>query len=365
MNTFDVLKSISEAPGPSGYEKRVRDLVLDLWEPLSDEMTVDRVGSLVAVKRGQGPEPRSRVLLAAHMDEIGLMVTKIESYPQSGSGFLRVINVGGVDKRQLIGQKVVVHGSTKGSEDLIGVIGVLPGRMRSPGEENRNHKISNIVVDVGLPEEELKNKVSVGDFITFRQQLRKLENKRVTGKALDNRVSLVVLTRCLQRLQNSKHDWDVIAVATAQEETALLGAFTSGFAQRADVAIAVDVTFAKGPGVTEDASFVLGEGPAISIGPNVHPGVNKALHSAADRLEMKVHVEPHARMSGTDAIGLQMARQGIPTGLVSIPLRYMHTTVESVSLVDIKRAGRLIAEFIVSLDDSFLSKIADELMPSK
>jgi endoglucanase len=362
MNTYNLLKKFCEAPGPSGYEKRISDLVQQAWEPLTDETTVDRVGSLVALKKGHGKKPRSKVLLAAHMDEIGLMVTEIESYTETGSGFLKVIGVGGVDRRQLIGQTVVVHGSSNDSEDLVGVIGALPGRMLPRKEDKNRIEFRDLVVDVGLTEKELRSKVSVGDFISFRQSLKKLENKRVTGKSLDDRVSLVVLTKCLERLQDRKHDWDVIAVATAQEETALLGAFTSGFAQRPDVAIVVEVTFAKGPGVTEDASYVLGDGPTIGVGPNVHPGINKALHEAADRLEIKVHVEPHARMSGTDAAGLQVARQGIPTGLVSVPVRYMHTTVETVSLVDIKRTARLLTDFIVSLDGSFLSNIADKLM---
>jgi putative aminopeptidase FrvX len=362
MKTFELLKELTETPGPSGFENRVSDLVEKTWGPLVDEVAVDRVGSLVALKKGSGSEPRSRIMLAAHMDEIGLMVTKMESYPDTGSGFLRVTSVGGIDKRQLLGQKVIVHGTVNGRHDLAGVLGSLPSRMLPEDRRDRSIGFADLVVDLGLSLEQIKDAVSIGDFISFRRPLRKLLNKRAAGKALDNRVSVVVLTKCLEMLGKRSHSWDVLAVATAQEETALLGAHTSAFDLEPDVAIAVDVTWAKGPGVTEDTSYNLGGGPTIGIGPNVHPGVFKALRDAADRIEIEAHVEPHARMSGTDASGLQMARQGIPTGLVSVPIRYMHMSVETVSLIDIKRASRLITEFIVDLDDVFLTKIQDTLM---
>lgn len=365
MNLYKILKIITETAGPSGFEYRVSDQVRQLWEPLVDEIAVDRLGSLRAIKKGDGKEPRRSVLLAAHMDEIGLMVTNIEPNPANGYGFIRVTNVGGVDHRQILGQKVTIHGSKGEKNDLPGVIGILPDRMLADDDSNRTSELANFIVDPGLSYDEIVERISIGDFVSFRRSLRRLLNKRVTGKALDNRVSLAAVTKCLGLLRHRSHRWDVIAVATAQEETAMLGAYTSAFQFGPDLAIAVDVTFAKGPGITEDSTFNLGGGPAIGIGPNVHPGVYKALKNTANRIEMDVHVEPHSRMSGTDAIGLQMARQGIPTGLVSIPIRYMHTATEAVSLSDIKRASRLITELIADLDDAFLSELEDELMPAR
>jgi putative aminopeptidase FrvX len=362
MKTYDLLKELTETPGPSGFESNVGALVQKTWEPFADEINVDRVGSIIALKKGQGTEPRSKILLAAHLDEIGLMVSKMESYPATGSGFLRVTSLGGVDPRQLFGQKVVVHGSKKGNSNLEGVIGSLPPQMLPANQGARASGLSNLVVDLGLPLKKIQEAVSVGDSISFVRPLRKLLNKRVTGKALDNRLSLVVLTRCLQSLAKRSHHWDVYAVATAQEETVLLGAYTSAFNLEPDAAVAIDVTYGKGPGVTEDIAFDLGDGPSIGTGPNVHPGVFKSLRDTADKIELKTHIEPHSRMSGTDLIGLQVARQGVPTGLVSIPIRYMHTAVETASLVDVKRAARLLVEFIVGLDDAFLQRIEDELM---
>lgn len=356
MDIMELLKQFSEAPGPSGYEQPVAAVVRDAWEPYTDTLRVDRVGSVIGVKHGRGPEPRRRLLLAAHIDEIGLMVKQIVTH--NGNGFLRLTKVGGVDIRHLYGQTVVVHGQ----RDLIGVIGSLPGRMLPVARRNKPFGFEDLLVDVGMSETQVNELVSVGDFITFRQPLRQLLGKNVTGKALDNRASVTAVTVCLEYLQARHHDWDVIAVATSQEETTFLGAYTSAYAQQPDAAIAIDVTFAKGAGLSDSQAYALGSGPALDIGPNVHPGMHKGLQDTAQALEMKVSKGTHSRASGTDAYALQVARAGIPTGLVSIPLRYMHTMVETINTEDVNRAGRLLGEFITRLDDQFLDNLAQGMM---
>lgn len=356
MDIFKELQTLTETPGPSGFETEIAQAIQASWEPLVDEMSVDRVGSLLALKKGSGEEPRKKLLIAAHMDEIGLMVRNFEEH--NGWGFIRVINLGGVDIRQIYGQLVVVHGK----KNLPGVLGSLPGAMLPPAKRNKPFGYDEIFVDVGLPIDELKAQVGIGDPITFRQPLRKLLGKRVTGKSLDNRASVTAVTVMLNELQSRNHEWDVVAVATAQEETRLLGAYTSAFSERPDVAIAIDVTFGKGPGVNDDNAFELGGGPVLDLGPNVHNGVLKALKEAADALEMKTHVGTHTRGSGTDAFGLQVARAGVPTGIISIPLRYMHTMVESIDIKDVKRSGRLLSQFASQLDGTFLDKLAADMM---
>lgn len=358
MNTFKLLQKLSETAGPSGQETAVAAVVEELWQPYVDEFRRDLVGNLIAVRHGSGPEPRRRILLAAHMDEIALMVSEVVSH--NGHGFLRVTSVGGVDKRHLYGQLVTVHGR----KPLHGVIGNLPAFMLPPEKRNKPFDFETLVVDVGLPLAEVEELVDVGDFVSFRQPLRKLLNGRAAGKALDNRASVAAVTICLKELNKRQHSWDVIAVATSQEETRLLGAFTSAHSQQPDAAVAIDVTFAVGPGAGAEDAFALNGGPVLDIGPNVNPGMYRALKKAADRLEMKTGTDTHGRGSGTDAFGLQIARTGIPTGLVSIPLRYMHTMVETIALKDIKRSGRLLAEFIAGLDEEFLDKIAQEMMES-
>ncbi|MCZ2113037.1 MAG: M20/M25/M40 family metallo-hydrolase [Anaerolineae bacterium] len=358
METFALLKKLTEAPGPTGNESGIAAVVEELWRPFVDQIVADRAGSLAGIKYGSGPDerPRPSILLAAHQDELGLMVSHIIEY--DGNGFLRVLGLGGVDRRQLLGQVAVVHGL----RPLTGVLGVLPDSYLPAKKRGQSVTWDDLVLDVGLSFDQLRTLVSVGDFVTFRQPLRQLQNGRVTGKALDNRASITAVTICLEQLQGRQHLWDVVAVATSQEEETYLGAYTSAYSRRPDAAIAIDVTHAKGPGANESELNELGGGPVLDIGVNVHPGLYKALRDAAKAIEMTVQTGVHGRASGTDAYAVQVSREGIPTGLVSIPLRYMHTMVETADLVDIERTGRLLAEVIARLDDTFLSGIKEELM---
>ena len=357
MDTFKLLQSLTETPGPSGNEHAVANVVETWWQPYASRFVRDHVGNLMAVKEGNGTAPRRSILLAAHMDEIALMVHHIVSH--NGNGFLRVTNVGGVDIRHLYGQLVVVHGQNK---RFHGVLGSLPKMMLPLEKRNKPFGYEELVVDVGLPLAQVEAEISVGDFVSFRQPLRKLQNGRIAGKALDNRASVAAVTICLDYLSRRQHSWDVIAVATVQEETRLLGAFTSAHSQEPDAAIAIDVTFGKGPGAVDTGTFALDDGPNLDLGPNVHTGMYKALKETAESLEMSVSTGTHNRASGTDAFGVQVARSGIPTGLISIPLRYMHTMVESIALKDVERSGRLMGAFIAGLDDDFLDKLAEGMM---
>jgi tetrahedral aminopeptidase len=356
MDLFPILQRLTETAAPSGNETAVAELIGELWQPYVDSLSHDRLGNLVFFKQGQGPEPRPRLMLAAHMDEIGLMVKNLVQ--QGESGFLEVTSIGGVDRRHLYGQTVVVHGK----RPLPGILGALPNKMLPEKRRTSTHSYEELVVDVGLPFKEVRELVTIGDFVSFRQPLQKLHGRRVAGKALDNRASVAAVTVCLDYLHGRSHHWDLLAVATVQEEVGLRGAFTSAYDQRPDAAIAIDVTFGKGPGATDHNAFDLGGGPVIDLGPNVHPGMYQALKDAAKALEMTIHTGTHSRGSGTDAYALQIAREGIPTGIVSIPLRYMHTMVESLDMNDIERAGRLLGEFTARLDDKFLDELARGLM---
>ena len=356
MNALRLVRKFSEAPGPSGYEHPTAAVIEEAWRPLVDELRIDRVGNLVAIKRGQGAAEPRRLLLAAHMDEIALMVKAIVSH--AGNGFLRVTGVGGVDRRQVYGQLVAVHGT----ETLHGVVGGPPRHMLDPDRASKAYSYEDLVVDVGLPAERLRELVSVGDFVTFRQPVRELLNKRVAGKSFDNRASVAAVTVALDYLQSREHSWDVIAVATIQEEVGLKGARVTGFAETPDVAVAIDVTHGKGPGAKDSGTVDIGGGPTLDLGPNVHPGMYRALKEAADALEMKIQVGTHSRASGTDAYALQIARAGIPTGLVSLPLRYMHTMVETLALKDVKRTGRLLGEFAARLEEDFLDQLAESML---
>jgi endoglucanase len=341
------LKSIISAPGLSGHEAPVRALIEESWGPLSDELTTSRLGSLHALKRGSAPEPRPGILLAAHMDAIGLIVSAIVG------DFLRLTSIGGLDDRVLPGQLVTVHGD----EDLPGII-VQPPVHTLPLEARSGPvDLDYLMVDTGLPARQLSQRVKVGDLVSFAQEPLELKGETLAGHSLDNRASVAAITNCLQELQGRTHLWDVWAVATTQEETTMGGAHTSAFQLRPDLAVAIDMTFGKSPGSPEHKTFPLDGGPTLGWGPNIHPGVHKVFKALADRLEIPYKVEVIPRHSGTDAFALQVAAEGVPSMVISIPLRYMHTPVEMVALKDISRTGFLLAAFIAQLEVDFIDTL--------
>lgn len=352
MDTIALLKRLSEAVGLSGYERQVRALIKTEFGQFADEVRTDKLGNLVAFKRGtQDKAPRRRVMLAAHMDEIGLMVTGTEK------GFLRVAPVGGVDQRLLPAQPVTVHGSVNGEHTLKGVIASIPPHLLSDNERGRAVPIEKLFVDVGLPPDQVEERVRVGDLVSFRQEALELKGGLLTGKAIDNRASVAAAAVCLELLNRMHHNWDVYAVATVQEEVGLKGALTGAFDVKPDIAIAIDVTWADQPGTPEDRTFPIGKGPTIAIGPNFHPLLHEALVAAAKEQEIPYHVEPTPGSSGTDAWAIQVSREGVPTALLGIPERYMHSPVEVVAVKDVERTGRLLAHFICGLAPDFLATL--------
>jgi tetrahedral aminopeptidase len=346
LDTLAHLKELCAAAGLPGHETPLRQIVRSAWAPLTDELHEDRLGSLWAWRRGQGDEPRPRLMLAAHMDAIGLMVTEIEG------DFLRVTNLGGIDVRVLPGQLVTVHGR----EDLPAVVALPPAFLLPKNQRDNFPPLGELLVDTGLPEAELRERVQLGDLVSFAQPPRELLNGHLTAKSLDNRASLAAVTVCLEALQQRAHAWDIVAVATVQEETGLRGASGAAFGLEPDLAVAIDVTFGIDWATREFAyqSMPLGGGPALGLGPNIHPGMHAAFKAAAERAEIAFSIEPMPAHSGTDAFAIQIARQGVPTMVVSIPLRNMHTPVEVVAIKDISRTGRLLAEFAASLQPDFL-----------
>ncbi len=347
LNPF--LKKLISLPGLSGYEAPVREAIEETWRPLVDELSVSKLGSLHGLRRGTGSDPRPRILLSAHMDAIGLMVTGIVD------GLLRFTEIGGVDPRILPGQPVTIHGR----RDLPGVVVQPPDHLLPPDLSSRSAVgMEYLFIDTGLLPAEVADLVRIGDLASFAQEPIELSGDILAGHSLDNRASIAAVTACLQELQHIRHSWDVWAVASVQEEETLAGALTSPFSIRPDLAVAIDVTFAKGPGANADYRvFGLGKGPTLGWGPNVHPAIYKAFKALAEKLDMPHGIDVMPRHSGTDAYGMQIVAEGIPTMVISIPLRYMHTPVELISFKDIARAGHLLAEFIANLAPDFVNQI--------
>jgi len=348
LETIPLLKQLSEADGMSGYEEPVRELLRQTWQPFVDEIREGKLGSLIALKRGSGSEPRPTLMLAAHLDEVGLIVSGIERE------FLRISALGGTDRRVLLGLQVVVHGR----RDLPGVVAARPPHVLSAGERKKTVPWDKLFVDVGLPAEEVERLVEIGDPITIQREMVELRNRRVAGKAMDNRACVAVVTLALEQLADVQHAWDVVAVATVQEETGLKGATTAAYGIAPDMAVALDVTFAKHPGVTDVDVFPLGKGPTIAVGPNFHPKLAARLKKVAKTREIPYHIEPSPGRSGTDAWAIQISREGVPTALIGLPLRYMHQPVETLAVQDVERAARLLAAFIAGLEPDFLSELA-------
>lgn len=341
------LKKWISLPGLSGAEAPLREAIQAAWQPLTDEISASAMGSLHALKKGSGPSPRPSIMVSTHMDAIGLMVSAVEQE------WLRVTQIGWVDARILPGQPVLVHAQ----RDLPGVVVQPAAHLLPPSEQDGPVSLDQLLVDTGLPAAELQELVSVGDFISFSQPWMDLAGETLAGHSLDNRASVAALTHCLEILQTREHAWDVWAVASVQEEIGHFGAATSAYQLRPSLAVAVDVTFATGPGTADPNTFALKSGPALGWSPVLHPALFQRVRAAAERLEIPYSKEIMTGLTHTDADDLQVAAEGIPTMLVSIPLRCMHTPVEVVALKDIERTGRLLAEFICQLDPNALETV--------
>jgi putative aminopeptidase FrvX len=276
------------------------------------------------------------------------MVTRV-----TPDGLIFFTEIGGVDPRILPATPVTVHGRS----DLPGIVAQPPDKLLPSSARGNPVAMSFLFVDTGLPGDEVRRLVRVGDLISFATEPMELPNDLIAGHSLDNRASVAAVTACLEELSKIDHAWDVYAVATAQEEETLAGGFTSPYEIRPAIAIAVDVTFAKGPGVNDYRGRGLGKGAVLAWGPNTHPFIYESFKSLAERIDMPFEVEIYPRYSGTDAMGMQIVAEGIPSMVLSIPLRYMHTPVEVISLKDVQRTGRLLAQFIAGLAPDFVDQI--------
>ena len=341
------LKSLISVAGLSAHEGPVLHLIQERWRPLVDEISTSRLGSLHALQRGRGRGKRPSIMVAAHMDAIGLMVTSIVD------GFLHFDEVGGIDPRILPGTPVIVHAK----RDLPGVVAMPPASTLPDAGREGALGLRHLLVDVGLPPSRVAALVRVGDLISFDTKPSELAGETLSGHTLDNRASVAALTVCLDELQSKQHQWDVWAVATSQEEETLGGAATSAFALKPDLAVVVDVTFAKGPSADGWETAPLGKGPTLGWGANMHPFLYREFETLAKALEIPVSMELAPSYSGTDANAIQVAGEGIPTMLLGIPLRYMHTPVELVAVRDVQRVGRLLSEFVSGLPLDYMTRV--------
>jgi putative aminopeptidase FrvX len=341
---FQLIKNLTEISSCSGFEGPISDYIKSVLKNVVDKMERDSLGNLICTINGKVDY---KILLDAHFDEIGLQISHIEE-----NGFLRIVPVGGHDLRMLAGSRVSVHGFS--GETLKGVVGNKAIHLQSADERKKVPIISKLFVDVGLPNKnEVKKYVNVGDFITMDQTTIRLNNStRVTGKALDNRASCHIVIRVLQWIKkNGPINPTVVAVFASQEEIGVRGAVAGAYHVDPDMALVFDVNHAMDfPGAekSEKGDTKLSGGPIIPIGPNIYPKISRKLVQLAEENEIPYQTQALPGVARNDARGIQLVRSGIPVGLITPPLRYMHSQVEIVDLVDLVHCRSLAIKYLLS-----------------
>jgi endoglucanase len=340
LQQMELLRRLAEAPGIPGREEKISEIVKEALLGYVDEIRTDVLGNVIAKKSGSGLVPRVKVMIAAHMDEIGFLVSHIDEK----TGFLRIDPVGGFDPRVLIAQRVVVHSD---SGDYIGVMGSKPIHILKEEEKKKAPEFEDIFIDLGLSADEAKKRIRMGDSVTLKQNLVEFGDL-ISCKALDDRVGIYTMIEAIRKVR--EHEADIYLVATTQEEVGIRGARVSSFGIAPDIGIAVDVTVACDiPGVEETRRVTkLGEGVAIKIKDSQsisNPQLVRKLKEIAEEKGIKYQMEILPR-GGTDAGALQLTREGAAVATISIPTRYIHSVVESAHKKDIEAAIDLLAGFI-------------------
>jgi endoglucanase len=341
------LFELATVPGPPGFEAPIREELHKLWGPIVDSLEVSPLRNLSAKLDGTGASPRPSLVIVAHMDAIGFIVRRIDR------GFVYVSGLGDADPRVLVGQTVTVLGR----QPVEGIMVRPPDSCLPDDRRERTTAVEHLLVDLGRDEDEVHQLVRVGDLVVFDEPVQSLGDDMVIGPGLDNRACLAAVTEALANLHQQRPAWDVWVVATTREERSAAGAATAGFDLAPNMAVAVDTTFGRGPTDDDVGTFPLGAGLTNGLGPVLHPAVNTLLAEAADQAQVPLVDEILPRRTRTDADALQIAGTGIPTGLLSLPIRNMHSCVEMVHLHDLAATTQLLTTLAGRLDDDSLAAL--------
>jgi len=345
MEIKSILKELTKENGASGYEYKVSETLANHFKKYCDDVQIDKLGNVIGLKKGTGSG--RKILVTAHYDEIGLLVKSIDK-----EGFIRFTRIGGIDPKILLAAEVIIHGK----KSIPGVIGAKPPHLLSSEDGNKIMELQNLYIDTGMDYEEITQYVSIGDYITLKPVPLELKSNYFASKALDNRCSCASMLEALEELKSLKHECDIYFAATVQEEVHMTGGITVSYNIDPDMAIVVDVCHGEMPDVPKEASFACGKGPAIAVGPVLNKKfTNKLIDKAKyENIKYQIDVEPGG--TGTEAWATQVSRSGIPTVLISIPLKYMHTAVETLNVSDLKETGKLIARFAASITNEDFEK---------
>ena len=341
---MDLMEKLSSTNGISGFEGNIVDIIKEELETYVDEIQDDLMGNVIAIKKGD--KKGKKVMLAAHMDEIGLMVRHIDK-----KGFVKFSKIGGINDQMLLNQTVTIHGK---DGDITGVIGSKPPHIMKAAERKKVIEYENMFIDIGVfSKKEAEKLIAIGDPISFKATYEKFPNDLIMGKALDNRIGCYIMIETMKRIDSNS---TIYGVGTVQEEVGLKGAKTSSFKINPDIAFALDVTIAGDhPGIKPDeAPVFIGKGPAVVLvdasgrGIITPEKVKNLVISAAE--ENNIKYQPEVSEGGTtDGSAIILTRDGIPTGVVSVPTRYIHTTVSIASMKDIEATIDLLVKTIEKL----------------
>lgn len=342
--SFKFLKTLVEAPSPSGYEQPAAKVFREYVTPIADEVSTDVMGSVHAVLKGTADGPS--VMLAGHIDEIGFMVTYI-----TDDGFCAFVPIGGHDPQILPGARVTVH-TAEGP--LLGVLGRLAIHLLDEEERKQVVKMHKMFIDLGMKSDEVKKRVHIGDPVTYTVGMETFGEKMAVSRAFDDKMGAWAAAEVIRLVKKAGGArGDVIAAATVQEEIGLRGGTTSAYSVDPVVGIALEVTHATDyPDVDKrkHGEVTCGCGPAISRGANINPKVFSLLCEAAEAEKIPYQVEGAPKGTGTDANAIQLSRGGKAAALVNVPLRYMHTPTEVLSLDDLENTAKLLAAFVLRLE---------------
>jgi len=343
---IEFLRDLTEAPSPSGYEVPAADIMRKRLAPVADEIETNVLGSVHALIKGKANGPS--VMIAGHIDEIGMMVNYI-----SDDGFISFSAIGGVDAAILPGMRVNVHTA---DGVLLGVMGRKPIHLIEQDDRKTVTPIDKLFIDVGLDGKEAKKRIRIGDPITYGVGFEEYGDGFAVARAFDDKLGVWIAARVLEEVRNAGGaKGDVIAAGTVQEEIGLRGGTTSAYGVNPDIGISVEVGHATDYPDIDKRKYgeaVCGKGPMIARGPNINPVLFNRLLKAAKKVKAPYQLSPEPRATGTDANAIQVSRGGKVAGLVSIPLRYMHTPTEVLKLEDIEHAVKIITQFILDLDES-------------
>ncbi len=333
-----IFETIAEV-GVIGFEQKRGLFLKEKFSHFCDEVNIDTLGNVIALKKGKNPS-KGKIMYIAHMDEIGLIISNIDD-----KGLITVTGIG-YDQRTLVAQEVVIYGK----ELVKGVFGVAPPHLTTPEDEKKATKINEMKIDTGLTVEKVRELISIGDVVVVKREPVELLNDRISSRALDDISCVGVMYETMKKIQNFNHDVDVYFVASVQEEMTSNGAYTATRAINPDIAIVLDVNFAKTPELSK-VHIELGKGPAIEVTPNTHRQVLKHIKKVAGENGIEYQINISTSVLGTDAAAVSISNYGVATIDVGVPLRYMHTSIETLDMKDVKNTARLMTSFIESFND--------------